>query len=201
MDVQERIDNFKNMAEADPENQLGHFSLGKAYLDAERYQEACTSFRRVLELQSGFSKAYQHLGEALKGLGNTSEAVAILTEGFKIAAERGDIMPKDAMAGLLQQLGAELPEVQSKATAVPAGPTDGDNLLCCHCGREAPKLSERPFKGELGEKILAHVCQGCWKEWLAMGTKVINELQLDFSKPQASETYDSQMMEFLQLPT
>ena len=122
MDVQERIDNFKNMAEADPENQLGHFSLGKAYLDAERYEEACTSFRRVLELQSGFSKAYQHLGEALKGLGNTSEAVAILTEGFQIAAERGAIMPQATTAGTLQQLGAALPSDQSHATAVATRP-------------------------------------------------------------------------------
>ncbi len=201
MDVQERIANFKNMTEADPENELGHFSLGKAYLDAERYEEACASFRRVLELQSGFSKAYQHLGEAIKGLGNTSEAVAILTDGYKIAAERGDMMPKDAMGGLLKELGAELPEVQSTSTAAPAGGVSADKVLCCHCGREAPKLGERPFKGELGEKVLAHVCGGCWKEWLAMGTKVINELQLDFSKPQANETYDSHMIEFLQLPT
>ena len=61
-------------------------------------------------------------------------------------------------------------------------------------------MDERPFKGELGEKVLAHVCQACWKEWIAMGTKVINELRLDFSNPEASKTYDSHMMEFLQLP-
>ena len=200
MDVEERIANFKNMAEADPENELGHFSLGKAFLDAQRCEEACASFRRVIELQSGFSKAYQHLGEALKSLGKNSEAVAVLTEGYKIASGRGDIMPRNAMGELLGELGAEPPEVETASPEEATAEVDADTVLCCHCGRAGPKLSERPFKGELGEKVLAHVCQPCWQEWIGMGTKVINELRLDFSNPQASKTYDSHMIEFLQLP-
>jgi len=200
MEIEERIANFKKMAEADPENELGHFSLGKAYLDAQRYEEACACFRRVIELQSGFSKAYQHLGEALRRAGKDSEAVAALTDGYRVAAERGDIMPRDAMGDLLRKLGQTPPEVETKAPAVTAAAVSGDAVSCCHCGQNAPKMEERPFKGELGEKVLAHVCQACWKEWVAMGTKVINELRLDFSNPEASKTYDSHMIEFLQLP-
>ncbi len=200
MEIEERIANFKNMADADPENELGHFSLGKAYVDAQRYEEACASLRRVIELQSGFSKAYQHLGEALKGCGKDSEAVAVLMDGYRVAAERGDIMPRDAMANLLHELGQTPPEVETKAPAASVASASGDTVSCCHCGQNAPKMDERPFKGELGEKVLAHVCQACWKEWVAMGTKVINELRLDFSNPEASKTYDSHMIEFLQLP-
>ena len=48
--------------------------------------------------------------------------------------------------------------------------------------------------------MLAHVCQACWKEWIGMGTKVINELQLDFSNPEAGKTYNSHLIEYLQLP-
>ena len=40
-----RIEQFKNMTEADPENELGHFSLGKAYLDAGQFDEAASSLR------------------------------------------------------------------------------------------------------------------------------------------------------------
>ncbi len=200
MEIEERIANFKNMADADPQNELGHFSLGKAYVDAERYQEACVCFRRVIELQSGFSKAYQHLGEALRSLGKDAEAVTALTDGYRVAAERGDIMPRDAMANLLRKLGQAPPEVETKAPAAPVAPAGADTVACCHCGQNAPKMDERPFKGELGEKILAHVCEPCWKEWIGMGTKVINELQLDFSNPEAGKTYNSHMIEFLQLP-
>ncbi len=200
MDVEQRVANFKNMVDADPQNELGHFSLGKAYLDAQRLEEACASFRRVIDLQSGFSKAYQHLGEALKSLGRDGEAISALTEGYKVAAERGDIMPREAMATLLRELGAEPPEVETKTADVAAAGVGEDAVLCCHCGKAGPKLGERPFKGELGEKVLAQVCQPCWQEWIAMGTKVINELSLDFADPQAGQIYDSHMKEFLQLP-
>ncbi len=200
MEIEERIANFKNMADADPENELGHFSLGKACVDAQRYDEACSCFRRVIELQSGFSKAYQHLGEALKSSGKDAEAVTTLTDGYRVAAERGDIMPRDAMADLLRELGQTPPEVETKAPAATVTAASGDTVSCCHCSQNAPKMDERPFKGELGEKVLAHVCEACWKEWVGMGTKVINELQLDFSNPQAGKTYNSHLIEFLQLP-
>ena len=200
MEIEERIAGFKNMADADPENELGHFSLGKAYVDAQRYDEACACFRRVIELQSGFSKVYQHLGEALRSLGKDAEAVTTLTDGYRVAAERGDIMPRDAMANLLRELGQTPPEVETKAPAATVAAPSGDTVSCCHCSQNAPKMDERPFKGELGEKVLAHVCEACWKEWIGMGTKVINELQLDFSNPEAGKTYNSHMIEYLQLP-
>ena len=70
---------------------------------------------------------------------------------------------------------------------------------CRRCGGNGPALNERPFKGALGEEILASVCQACWKEWVGMGTKVINELRLPMFDPQAQEVYDKHMKEFLML--
>ena len=63
-----RIEQFKNMTEADPENELGHFSLGKAYLDAGQFDDAAASLRRVLELNAEFSKAYALLGQGYADL-------------------------------------------------------------------------------------------------------------------------------------
>ena len=45
-DTAARIEQFRKMAEADPDNELGHFSLGKAYLEADRPAEASQSFAR-----------------------------------------------------------------------------------------------------------------------------------------------------------
>jgi predicted Zn-dependent protease len=39
---------FKKMAEADPGNELGHFSLGRALLDAGMPGEAVAPLRRTL---------------------------------------------------------------------------------------------------------------------------------------------------------
>lgn len=49
-DIQDKIDRFENMAMADPTNDMAHFSLGSAYLDAERFAEAAKSFKACIEL-------------------------------------------------------------------------------------------------------------------------------------------------------
>jgi Fe-S cluster biosynthesis and repair protein YggX len=61
-------------------------------------------------------------------------------------------------------------------------------------------MAERPFKGPLGEAVWANVCGECWREWIGMGTKVINELGLQLSSPRGQQVYDEHMREFLQLP-
>jgi Fe-S cluster biosynthesis and repair protein YggX len=42
-------------------------------------------------------------------------------------------------------------------------------------------------------------CVGRWKEWVAMGTKVINELRLPMNEPEAQKVFDKHMYEFLNL--
>ena len=43
------------------------------------------------------------------------------------------------------------------------------------------------------------VSQETWQLWLAQGTKVINELRLDLSRPDHQDIYDEQMIDFLGL--
>lgn len=202
MDIEQRIQNFKKMADDDPGNELGHFSLGKAYLEAARHEEARECFERVIELNGEFSKAYQHLAEVLIATGRKPDAIDVLTRGYGIAARRGDNMPRDAMGRLLSELGAPVPAAAAAAAPPrPAPAAAGSGVVSCsRCGRVAPAIPERPFKGPLGEQVLAHTCAACWAEWVAMGTKVINELRLDFSNPMAGDIYDAHMKEFLQLP-
>src|SRR5260370_24546289 len=63
-DVNSRIEQFRKMAEADPDNELGHFSLGRAYLDAGYHADAIRAFQRVLELKPDFSKVFHLLATA-----------------------------------------------------------------------------------------------------------------------------------------
>jgi Fe-S cluster biosynthesis and repair protein YggX len=201
MTLENRILQFKKMAEADPNNELAHFSLGKACLEAGDFAAAAGSLERVLAINPSFSRAYQHLGEVQLKLGRHQDAIATLSRGYSVAQGNGDIMPRDAIGGLLKELGVARPVVGEAVTAVAAEVKVKGNgeFQCRRCGGGGPKLPERPFKGQMGERILAEICSTCWREWIGMGTKVINEFRLDLSNPHGQQVYDQEMREFLNL--
>jgi Fe-S cluster biosynthesis and repair protein YggX len=45
----------------------------------------------------------------------------------------------------------------------------------------------------IGENISAET----WRQWIGQGTKVINELRLDFTRDRDQEIYDQHMREYL----
>jgi Fe-S cluster biosynthesis and repair protein YggX len=55
--------------------------------------------------------------------------------------------------------------------------------------------------GPLGARILREVCARCWQDWTEMEVRVINELRLDFMKPEALEILERHQREFLALPS
>ena len=195
-----RIAQFRKMTESDPGNELGHFSLGKTYLEIGEYQQAVPSLRRVVELAPQNSRAYYLLALALKGSGDREAAIQTLRAGYEVATSRGDLMPRKDMVALMKTLGVTPPAEEAAPAGIPAAAVAGAESISCHrCGGTKPKMAERPFKGPLGERIWREVCQDCWREWIPMGTKVINELRLNFADPRHAETYDQYMKEFLQL--
>ena len=202
-EAETRIQQFKQMTESDPENALGHFSLGRAYLEAKRYEDAVASLARVLELSPKMSKAYHLLGEAYEGAGRRTEAVEVMTRGVTVADAQGDNMPRDTMLKCLRNWDEPVPAL--KAPDKPAvqhtdsGVAATGDFSCARCGSPKGKLDKPPIKGPLGEKIFLHVCTACWREWIPMGTKVVNELGLELSSPKAQVAYDEYMTEFLQL--
>jgi Fe-S cluster biosynthesis and repair protein YggX len=195
-DTNSRIDQFKKMAEADPDNELGHFSLGRAYLDAGMLPEAVASFQKTIELNPKLSKVYHLLADALLKQGNKEAAIERLTAGVKMADERGDHMPKNDMIKMLKDLGAPVPEVKSAAAS--QTPTEGE-VLCQRCGHVKPKMAHPPFSHDQGKMIQQKICADCWREWIGMGTKVINELRLPLNDPRAQKEFDRHMLEFLNL--
>lgn len=199
--LHERIEQFRKMANDDPDNELGHFRLGQLLAEAGQHQEAVQSFRRTLQLSPHFSKVYQLLGTSLVQLGERDEAVRVLQEGYRIADERGDNLPRDDMARALTDLGAEVPA--TKKAPAPA-PGEGGGFRCqrpgCMAGSQARQLSAPPFNDDLGRRIQATVCADCWQDWLRnYSVKVINELRLDLSTERGQDEYDRYMREFLGL--
>lgn len=201
--LQDRIVQFRKMANDDPDNELGHYRLGQLLMEAQQQPEAIQSFRRTLELSPRFSKVYHLLGQSLLANNQRDEAIAALQQGFDVADEQGDNMPREAMARMLVELGQPEPVSKKKATTGGEAAAAG-GFRCqrpgCAAGAHAHQLDKPPYKDELGQRIYTSICADCWMEWVkSYSVKVINELRLDLSTERGQEEYDRYMREFLGL--
>ncbi len=197
MSAPDRIAQFEKMAAADPSNEMAHFSLGNAYLQAGRYAEAAQSLERCIAINAEMSKAYQLCGQAMIGAGWEDKAVVLLTTGFTVAAGKGDRMPQEAMASMLRSIGRDVPKIDRPADAAHDQLRASGVFVCGRTGRPGTKLDAPPFRGPIGQWIGDHISAETWREWIGQGTKVINELRLDFSRDADQEIYDRQMREYL----
>lgn len=193
MDIETRIAQFEKMATDDPTNDMAHFSLGGAYQQAGRFEDAAKSYLRCIELNPSMSKAYQLAGAALIATDQTEKAGEVLTEGYTEAAKRGDLMPKRAMKDMLEQLNLPIPEVEEQK----AGPAPDGSFIDRKTGQPGHQMPRPPFKGAIGEWIHANISKETFDAWIAQGTKVINELRLDLSQDKDSDVYDAHMREYL----
>ena len=192
----ERIAQFEKMASADPTNEMAHFSLGNAYLQTGRFAEAATSLERCVELNPEMSKAYQLGGEAMIKAGWEDKAVVMLEKGFVIAAAKGDRLPQQGMAKLLESIGRHAPVLAEEAETADRLREAGA-FVCRRTGRPGTQLASPPLRGPVGAWICENISAETWRQWIGQGTKVINELRLDFSRDKDQETYDQHMREFL----
>lgn len=208
MDLAQRIAQFENMAQADPTNEMAHFSLAGAYLQAGRPGDAAERYLRCVELVPDMSKAYQLAAESLIKANQNIRAAAVLIQGYTIAAQKGDLMPKTAMANLLKEMGESVPDVEPSPSiasgkdqpSAPDAVVPEGMIRCKSTGKIGTRFLKPPFKGRVGTWIAANVSQETFmKGWIPQGTKVINELRLDLSRDKDNETYDQHMREYLGL--
>lgn len=192
-----RIAQFENMVrpEADPSNDMAWFSLGGAYADAGRHFDAAKAYERCTELNPAMSKAFQLAGSNYIAAESIANASRILTAGYTSAAQRGDRMPMKAMEDLLRQIKVPVPKIEGKADATATSSTG--NFVCNRTGRPGTKMIRPPFKGPVGEWIQTNISQETFNNWIAQGTKVINELRLDLSRDEDEAVYDQHMREYL----
>ena len=124
----------------------------------------------------------------------------MLRQGFEVADERGDNMPRDEMARMLVELGEQAP-ASKRAAHRPPATTAAASAVSGPVVRSAPharQLKAPPMKDEIGQRIYETVCADCWSDWLKnYSIKVINELRIDLSTERGQEEYDRYMREFL----
>ena len=206
MDQQERIEQFRKMAKANPDDDLAHYALGQALVDAERHGEAVNVLRHVLKLNAGYSRAYVLLGNAQRALGDDDGAIDTFQTGYAAAMNRGDLMPATEMKQRLTDLGAA-PDADRMFDIINAEPDpdagrepeDGE-VRCARTGRIGEAMTMNPFGDDIGAWIQTHISKKSWDDWMEMSIKVINELRLDLGDPMGQKTYDEHMRDFLNLP-
>ena len=149
-------------------------------MEDDQFEDAARSFQRTLVLSPAFSKVYQLLAQCQVKLDRRDEAVATLKEGFKVADQRGDKMPRDDMAKLLTELGEE--RRQPRAGEPRADRRARFRLPAARLRqrrRTARKLPGPPIPDALGKRIAESICADCWQDWFSnYSIKVINELRL-----------------------
>ena len=69
-----RLEQFRELAELDPDDPVVHYGLGVECLKAKLYDEAVRAFRRAIALKPDYSAGYRELGKALEGAGQLQEA-------------------------------------------------------------------------------------------------------------------------------
>lgn len=194
MDPEKRIEQFQRLIADDPSNDMAYFSLGNAFLESDRFDEAGSTFEQCAKINEAMTKAYQLAGDAYIKAGKIDQAKVVLTRGYIEATTRGDMLPKKAIAEMLQAIDMPLPEVadtQAKETT-PAG-----DFKCAKTGEMGTKLSRPPFRNAMGLWIQENISSQTFNEWIQLGTKIINELRLDLSRDEHDAVYEYAMRIYL----
>lgn len=70
-------------------------------------------------------------------------------------------------------------------------------IYCLKSQREAEPLTQAPYPGELGEKILNNISAEAWQQWIERQTMLINEYRLSLIDPKARSFLKDEMQKFL----
>jgi Fe-S cluster biosynthesis and repair protein YggX len=75
-----------------------------------------------------------------------------------------------------------------------------EEFACSRCGAKlSARLERPPIPGPVGVRVQEHVCPACWREWLTMQVRVINEYRLLPAEPRHFDYLVTQMKAFLNL--
>ena len=69
-----REDKFKQMVQQYPDSAIGHYSLGRLYLEQRRFADAVPPLERACRLQADYAAAMVCLGDAYAGAARIDDA-------------------------------------------------------------------------------------------------------------------------------
>ena len=87
--MQNRIEVFKQMLEADPKNSMVMFGLAKEYEKIGETQEVINLLEKYLEVGEDEGNAYGSLAKAYEKLGDREKAIECYRKGIEVSMAHG----------------------------------------------------------------------------------------------------------------
>lgn len=118
----ERIANFQRLVQLDPDGEISHYGLGKAFFDCgtladgrgdaaeagTMFASAVSEFQRVLTIKPDYAACFLFLGLALQKSGRVPEARKVYEDGMQVAQKNGDLHLRKRMWDQVQILDGKM---------------------------------------------------------------------------------------------
>ena len=104
MTPEEKIAQFKEVADLMPDDPVVRLGLGTAYLEAAQAEDAVREFRETIRLKPDYTAAHRGLGRALEKAGKPEEAKAAYRKGIEVGHTTGDLQTIKEMEVFLRRL-------------------------------------------------------------------------------------------------
>ena len=104
MTPQEKIAQFKEVADLMPDDPVVRLGLATAYLEAGQAVDAVREFRETIRLKPDYTAAHRGLGRALERAGRPEEARAAYMHGIEVGRVTGDLQTVKEMEVFLRRL-------------------------------------------------------------------------------------------------
>jgi cytochrome c-type biogenesis protein CcmH/NrfG len=88
--MNDRETTFKEMIRQFPDSPMGHFSLGRLYVDEKRWDEAVGALSEAARLDPDYAAAIVALGDAFAGAGKKDEAISAWKRALETPHGRRD---------------------------------------------------------------------------------------------------------------
>jgi tetratricopeptide (TPR) repeat protein len=102
--MDDRLQRLRDLADAEPDDALARFLLGREAVKQGCFEEARAAFAAAVERDPKYSAAYRHWGNALERLGRYEEAAAVYARGARVAERAGDLQAGKEMRAFLKRL-------------------------------------------------------------------------------------------------
>ena len=102
--MNDREQQFRQLVAEHPDSPMGHFSLGKLYLEQQRWADAAGCFQSAVRLDPNYAAAHVALGDAWAGAGDPEKARAAWGEALQTPHGKKDASLRDDLAQRIADL-------------------------------------------------------------------------------------------------
>ncbi|HLC40853.1 MAG TPA: tetratricopeptide repeat protein [Methylomirabilota bacterium] len=102
--MNEKIIQFREVAELFPDDPTTRFGLASAYLEHGEFEAAAREFQEVTRLKPDYTAGYRGLGRALEKAGRVDEAKTAYRQGIETGEKTRDLQTVKEMQVFLRRL-------------------------------------------------------------------------------------------------